>query len=257
MGNTHMSRDKLVSIEQAASLVRDGDLVALQNMASQIAPMAMVRELIRQRRRNLGLICILGGIPVDWLAAAGVIDRFLGPAVSMEQFGLCQPFRRGVESGRLKMIEVAEGALLTMLGAATRGLPFLPSKSMIGTDLIALNPDLFRMIDDPFGGTPLVACRALTPDVALIHAHMADRAGNVQIDAGPVGPDLGIMPKAARRVIVTVEEIVESDVLRRNPDRTVIPGFVVDALVHVPHGAHPTSLFPRYGYDAAMHAHLY
>ena len=91
---------KVMTIEEAAVLVEDGDVVALQNMATQAAPMAIVRELIRQEKRNLGLVCLVGGMPVDWLAAAGVIDRFIGAAVSMEQYGLCQQYRKAVEDGR-------------------------------------------------------------------------------------------------------------------------------------------------------------
>jgi acyl CoA:acetate/3-ketoacid CoA transferase len=91
------------------------------------------------------------------------------------------------------------------------------------------------------------------PDVAFIHAHRADERGNVQIEPTVRWPDLGIFPKAARKVVVTAEEIVDSEVLRRNPDRTVLPGFAVDAVVEVPYGAHPTSFFPNYGYDTRFH----
>jgi glutaconate CoA-transferase subunit A len=123
---------------------------------------------------------------------------------------------------------------------------------MLGSDLIDLNENLVRF-QDPFGGETLVACRALVPDVAFVHAHRADSRGNVQIEPTVRWPDLGIFPKASKRVVVTVEEIVDSEVLRRNPDRTVLPGFAVDAVVEVPYGAHPTSLFPSYGYDSAFH----
>ncbi len=109
------------------------------------------------------------------------------------------------------------------------------------------------MLDDPFGGFPVLACRALVPDVAMIHAHRADRYGNIQYEPTVLWPDLAIMPKAARRVIVTAEEIVDSEVLRRHPERTILPGFVVDAVVEVPYGAHPTSFFPNYGYDSRFH----
>ena len=109
------------------------------------------------------------------------------------------------------------------------------------------------MLADPFGGPPVVACRALVPDVALVHCHRADRYGNVQYEPTALWPDIAIMPKAARRVIVTTEEIVDSDVLRANPDRTILPGFMVDAVVEVPWGAHPTSFNPLYGYDGAFH----
>jgi glutaconate CoA-transferase subunit A len=123
---------------------------------------------------------------------------------------------------------------------------------MLGSDLIDINPNLVRF-QDPFGSETLVACRALVPDVAFVHAHRADVRGNVQIEPTVRWPDLGIFPKAAKKVVVTVEEIVDSEVLRRNPDRTVLPGFAVDAVVEVPYGAHPTSFFPNYGYDTRFH----
>ncbi len=244
---------KVTTLHDAvAAHVSDGDVVALQNMATQAAPMALARELIRQERRGLGLVCLVGGIAVDWLSAAGVIDRFIGAAVSMEQFGLCNQYRKAVESGRVRVEELSETALNARLGAGARNLPFLPTRGMLGSDLIDINPNLVRF-QDPFDGETLVACRALVPDVAFVHAHRADERGNVQIEPTVRWPDLGIFPKAAKKVVVTVEEIVDSEVLRRNPDRTVLPGFAVDAVVEVPYGAHPTSFFPGYGYDTRFH----
>jgi glutaconate CoA-transferase subunit A len=245
---------KVTTLSDAiATHVHDGDVVALQNMATQAAPMASVRELIRQEKRNLGLVVLVGGMAVDWLSAAGVIDRLIGAAVSMEQFGLCQQYRKAVESGRVRVEELSETALNARLGAGARNLPFLPTRGLIGTDLIDVNAENLRLIEDPFGGPSLVACRALVPDVALVHAHRCDADGNVQYEPTTLWPDIGIFPKAAKRVIVTAEEIVATDVLRRNPDRTVLPGFVVDAVVEVPYGAHPTSFFPNYGYDTDFH----
>jgi len=245
--------DKSATIEQAAALIRDGDVVALQNMATQAAPMTLVREMIRQDRRDIGLVVLVGGMAVDWLAAAGVIDRLIGAAVTMEQFGLCQQYRKAVEQGRVRVEEISESILNARLGAGARNLPFLPTRGAIGTDLIAQNPDNLKMIEDPFGGRPVLACRRLVPDVALIHAHRADRYGNVQYEPTALWPDIAIMPKAAKKVVVTAEELVDTEVLRRHPERTVLPGFMVDAVVEVKYGAHPTSFFPRYGYDADFH----
>lgn len=247
-----MSAEKLTTLEEAAGLVRDGDTVAILNMATQAAPMALVRELIRQGRQELGVVCLVGGIPVDWLAAAGAINRLIGAAVSMEQFGLCQRYRKAVEAGVIRVEELSETALNARLGAGARNLPFLPTRGLIGTDLIDVNDNLM-MLDDPFGGPSVVACKALVLDVALVHAHKADRFGNIGYEPTALWPDLGIMPKAATTVIVTAEEIVDSEVLRANPDRTVLPGFMVNAVVEAPYGAHPTSFSPRYGYDTAMH----
>ena len=246
-------QNKVTTLNEAIELINDGDVVALQNMATQAAPMALVRELIRKQKKDLALVVLVGGMAVDWLAACGVINRLIGAAVTMEQFGLCQQYRRAVEAGRIRVEEISESVLNARLGAGARNLPFLPTRGAIGTDLIAQNPDNMKMIDDPFGGFPVVACRALVPDVALVHAHRADCFGNVQYEPTILWPDIGIMPKAAKRVIVTVEEIVDTSVLRRNPDRTVLPGFIVDAVVEVPYGAHPTSFWPRYGYDSSFH----
>ncbi len=245
--------DKATTLEQAVSLINDGDVVALQNMATQAAPMALVREMIRQEKRGIGLVVLVGGMAVDWLAAAGVIDRLIGAAVSMEQFGLCQQYRKAVEQGRVRVEELSESVLNARLGAGARNLPFLPTRGAIGTDLVAQNPDNLAMIEDPFGGRPVLACRKLVPDVALIHAHRADRYGNIQYEPTAMWPDIAIMPKAAAKVLVTAEEIVDSGVLREHPERTILPGFMVDAVVEVPVGAHPTSFFPRYGYDGAFH----
>ena len=246
-------QEKIATLSEAIESVSDGQVVALQNMATQAAPMALVRELIRQQKRGLALVVLVGGMAVDWLAAAGVIDRLIGAAVSMEQFGLCQQYRQAVEAGRIKVEELSESVLNARLGAGARNLPFLPTLGAIGTDLIAQNPDNMKMLDDPFGGRPVLACRALVPDVALVHAHRADRYGNVQYEPTILWPDIGIMPMAAKRVIVTAEEIVDTEQLRRNPDRTILPGFIVDAVVEVPYGAHPTSFFPNYTYDSRFH----
>ncbi len=246
-------QEKLTTLAQAITLVNDGNVVALQNMATQAAPMTLVRELIRQEKRELGLVVLVGGMAVDWLAAAGVIDRLIGAAVTMEQFGLCQQYRQAVEQGRIRVEELSESLLNARLGAGARSLPFLPTRGAIGSDLIAQNPDNLKMLDDPFGGFPVLACRALVPDVTLIHAHRADRYGNIQYEPTVLWPDIAIMPKAAKRVIVTAEEIVDTEVLRQHPEKTILPGFMVDAVVEVPYGAHPTSFFPNYGYDSHFH----
>jgi len=245
---------KITSAADAAALVEDGATVALQSMATFTAPMTMVRELIRQGRRDLTLVCLVGGIPVDLLAAAGCLSRVIGAAVSMEQFGLCNQYRKAVERGEIAVEELSETALLARLGAGARGLPFQITRGLLGTDLIDLQPDDLRVIDDPFGsGRSVVACRALVPEVAIVHAHRADPEGNVQMDPTALWPDIRIFPKAARRVIVTVEEIVDGERIRAQPDRVVLPSFAVDAVVHAPYGAHPTSCYPRYGYDSGFH----
>ena len=128
---------------------------------------------------------------------------------------------------------------------------------MIGTDLPALLPDAVREIEDPFSGERVLACRALRPDVCLLHAHRADAKGNVQYRQGTIWPDVQSFPKAAARTIVSVEEVVSEAEVRRRPHETVIPHFAVDAVVEAPHGCHPTSFFPDYTYDQAFHRDMH
>lgn len=240
-------------MDEAVELVADGDVLGIHGTSVQGSPMAFLRQLVRARRRQLHIVTLGGSIGVDWLAAAGSIAACTFCVISLERFGLCRSFRRGVESGDIAAEELAETAFYARLEAQARGLPFLPTQGMIGTDLLNVGNDNIELVDDPFGGTPVVACKALRLDVAVIHAHRADRFGNVAIDPSVRYPTMTLMPQAADRVIITAEEIVSTDELRRTPDRTVIPGFAVDAVVPVKFGAHPTSLFPQYTYDTAMH----
>lgn len=248
-----MIRNKVTDLPTAAALIGDGAVLGIHGASTHGSPMALLRELIRARRRDLHLVTLGGSIGVDWLAAVGAVSQATFCVVSMEQFGLCSSFRRGVENGTIAVEELSETGFYARLGAAARGLPFLPTRGMIGTDLLNVgNPNLM-LIDDPFGGLPVVACRSLPLDVALIHAHRADEQGNVAIDPTVRYPTMTLLPRAANRVIVSVEEVVPSSVLRQAPDRTIIPGFLVDAVVEVPFGSHPTSLHPRYGYDIDLH----
>lgn len=242
--------DKLTSIDEAVGLIADGAVVGLQSGPTQCTPMSLVRGLLRAGRRDLHVVSLSGSIALDWLAAAGALSRATFSAATLESFGMCQRFRRAVESGTVDVEELSETAFISRLAAGARGLPFLPTRGMIGTDLLQVgNPNL-ALIPDPFGGPPVVACAALRPDVAILHAHRGDRFGNIAVDPGPRYPMTTLLPRAAERVIVSVEEIVETDDLRRNPERTILPGFLVDAVVEAPRGAHPTSLFPAYDYDA-------
>jgi len=244
---------KVMTAAEAAELVRDGDHVAVQSMGTQSIPMTMVRELIRQRRRDLTITSVVAGIGIDWLAWKGCMSRFCGPIVSMERFGLCQGFRRGVQAGAIEFEEYSETGILARLGAAARNLPFGITRGMIGTDIPALHPDTIAELADPFTGEKVLACKALAPDVCIVHAHRADPKGNIQYEGGTIWPDVQIYPKACARTIVTVEEVVSEDAVRERPHETVIPHFAVDAVVGARYGCHPTSFFPGYVYDEAFH----
>jgi len=248
-----VAQSKVMTAADAVGLVRDRDHVAIQSMGTQGIPMALVRELIRQERRELTVTAIVAGIGIDWLAWKGCLGRFCGPIVSMERFGLAQGFRRGVQEGRIVFEEYSETGILARLAAGARGLPFQITRGMIGTDLPGLLPDTVREIEDPFTGERVLALRALRPDVCLLHGHRADPKGNVQYRGGTIWPDVQVYPKACRTTIVTVEEIVSEEEVRERPHETVIPHFAVDAVVEARHGCHPTSFFPDYTYDEGFH----
>ena len=246
-------RDKVVSMSDAVELVSDGAVIAIHGTSVQGSPMAFLRDLVRAERRDLHVVTLGGSMGVDWLAATGAISRCTFCVISLERFGLCHAFRAGVESGAISAEELSETGFYARLEAAARGLPYIPTRGMIGTDLLTVGNENLKLVDDPFGGHPVVACKALHIDVAVIHAHKADRFGNVAVDPSVRYPTMTLFPQVADRTIVTVEELVTSDELRRAPDRTIIPGFAVDAIVPVRLGAYPTSLFPQYTYSATIH----
>ena len=241
--------NKRMSLEKAAELVHDGDVVGLQGMGTQMAPMGMIRELIRAGKKNLKVVQLVGGIGVDWMIAAGCVEKISYIIVNLDEFGMANNFRREVEAGRLQVEEYTEHQFLTRMQAAAKGLTFGVTRSGLGSELVDTHPDITKIIDCPFTGEKVIAVRALEPDVTILHAHRADKYGNVQFFPKPIWTDVDVFPRAAKKVIVTVEEIVDTDEIRRTPIHTGIPYFKVDALVELPFGAHPCSLYPQYSFD--------
>jgi glutaconate CoA-transferase subunit A len=239
--------DKLVSLEQAAGHVADGDVVALGGALSYREPMALVRELVRAGRRDLHLIGSAHGVDVDLLVGAGAVRVLEESYVGYEQdFGLAPAYRRAAESGTLVLRETCCYTLLQQLRAAEYGIPFMPVRGILGTGIHRLHPE-YGEIRCPFTNQRLVAVPALAPDVALIHGLLADRRGNVHL-ARPLVLDERFT-FASRKVVVTVERIAsQSEVAEAG---VVLPYFVVTAVVEAPYGAHPTSCYPHYTYDRA------
>ena len=242
-------QNKIVSLTEAVSLVKDGDTLALQGMGTQTSPMAAIRELIHQGKHNLSIAQLVSGIGVDWLIAAGCVKKTMFIIFNLDEFGMAHNFRRAVEAGKVEVEEYTEHQFLTRFQAGTKGLSFGITRSGLGSQLLETHPDTTRVIDCPFTGTNVVAVKALEPDVCIVHAHRADQYGNVQFFPRPIWTDVDVLPRAAKKVIVTAEEIVENEEIRRDPEHTGIPYFKVDAVVEVPWGAHPCSLFPKYSFD--------
>jgi glutaconate CoA-transferase subunit A len=240
------SGEKLTSLEDAAGRVKDGDVIAAGGCLFSRTPLALVREVLRQRRQALtlarNLMCTEGELMMVAGAARKVITAWMSIGLP---WGVSRIMREHVESGTVPLEEWSHLAFGLRFRAAAMGVPFLPSLTMLGSDLMAVGGT--KTMTCPYTGETLALIPALFPDVTLLHVHRADRFGNCQIDGYPhMDAD---MARAAGTVIVTAEEIIPEDEVRRHPDRTVIPGFVVDALVHVPFGAFPHECYGLYEAD--------
>jgi glutaconate CoA-transferase subunit A len=239
-----LSQNKVGKLTDIGQFIKDGDSVAVGGAWLSSHPMALVRQIIRSGIKNLHVMTILGSVDIDMLVGAGCVGRLMFSFVSMEAYGLPPNFRRAIEKGDLKYDEISGLAIIIGFEATGRGVPFLPYRGPFGSDYLKQRPDFYKQIACPFTGEELMAVPAIKPDVAIIHAQRADAAGNIQIE-GTAGSDLELA-KAAKRVIVSVEEIVPTDVIRENPFKTKIPRIYVDMVIEQPFGAHPTSLVPTY-----------
>jgi glutaconate CoA-transferase, subunit A len=241
----HLDSDKLVDLDKAAEVVDDGALVALGGGLSARLPMALVRELIRQGRRGLHVVGSAHGIDVDLLVAAGVVASCEESYVGFEQdLGLAPAYRRAAENGTIEVRESCCATILTQLRAAEFGLPFLPVRGVKGSDIRRLHPE-YGEVTCPFTGETLTVVPPLRPDVALIHAPLADRQGNLHLDQPYVLDER--FAAAAKDVVATVERIASTE--KVVAAGVTIPGHLVSAVAEVPYGAHPTSCYPAYAYD--------
>lgn len=240
---------KLVSMDDAAARVADGSTVAIGGLLMNGAPMEFCRALARRGASDLTVVAIVAGPSVDWLVAAGCVRKAIVGLVSMEGFGLAPQFRRAAERGELEVEEWSEHTIICGLQAAAAGLPFMPTKAGLGTDMPALHPERTEVVEHERG--TFLACGPIRPDVAVVHVHEADLNGNCRVLPKLVWMDSELV-KAAGTVVATTERIVPERTFRASPERTTYPGFTIDAVVEAPLGAYPTSLFPWHGYDGAF-----
>jgi glutaconate CoA-transferase subunit A len=241
---------KLTTIEDAATLIADGSRLALGGVAVYQHPMAMVRELIRQDRRELTVVGVLNGPEVDMLIAAGCVAKVETSYVGLERFGLARNFRRAVERGEVVVEDYSEGVAFDRFRASEDGLTFLATPALAGTDILRTNPRL-KPFECPLTGRPYVAVPPADPDCVVIHAVAADERGNVFAPRSkllPQGFD-EVKARSSDTVIVTAERIVAADYASRNPEQMVVPGLRVSAVVEAPWGAHPCSSLGYYELD--------
>jgi glutaconate CoA-transferase subunit A len=239
---------KLRTLEEAAELVPDGATIGIGGLSMNAAPMAFVRTLARRRVKDLTVVAVVAGMPIEWLIAAGCVRRVVSGLVSLEGFGLAPRFRAAVQAGEVEIEEYSEHTLICRLQAAAHRLPFVPTKAGLGTDMIGLHPETTRLESDPATGEAYVACTPLPIDIGIVHATAADRRGNVRVDPKLVWMDAEVV-RASATAIVTVERIVSEAVFVAEPARTTYPRFTVDVVAEAPWGAYPTSCFPSYRYD--------
>jgi len=239
----------LTSLEEAARLVKDGDLLTTGGATFSRAPMEFVRELVRQGRKGLNIVDREPAIDFDLLIGAGCVAMVRAGMLGFEVFGLAPNFRKKSEAHEIVTKEGACQPIIAGFRAAAMGLPSLRVKGMLGSDLLEISEVIggHKQVEDPFTGEKMIAVRAIEPDVAVIHAQKADEYGNVRIE-GPLYED-EIKAKAAKTVVVTVEELIPNSEFRKMPEATTLPHFIVDAVVEAPRGAYPCSCFNYYDAD--------
>jgi glutaconate CoA-transferase, subunit A len=239
---------KLRSMRDAiAEFVPDGASVAMGLQMEQMIPFAAGHEMIRQKKHGLTLIGPISDILFDQLICAGCVEQIVAAWVGNVMMGSAYNFRRAVEQDGMKVFNLSNFAVALALQAGAMGVPFLPTKTALGTDTAKGN-HFFYQIFSPFAPKEsLWAVRALNPDVTIVHVQRADREGNAHCWG-----NFGVMiegVRAAKRVIVMAEEIVEPELIASDPNRTIIPGFLVNAVVECPYGAHPSPVQGYYNRD--------
>ncbi len=243
--------NKLMSLKEAiAEFVHDGDSVYAAGF-THLIPFAAGHEMIRQEKRNLTLARATPDLIYDQMVAAGCARKIIFSWAGNPGVGMLRAVRVAVERGDLEVEEYSHFAMISRLFAGAANVPFMPIRSNLGSDLPGVNPQI-KLMTDPYTGQPVALVPALNPDVAIIHAQRVDRVGNTQI-WGIIGEQKEAA-FASKRVIVTAEEIVDEAVIRSDPNRTIIPDFVVHAVCHVPYAAHPS--YAQGYYDRDNDAYL-
>jgi len=235
-----MPSSKLMSMAEAVNrFVHDGDTIAIEGFTHLIC-FAAGHEIIRQKKRNLVACRLTPDLIYDQMIAAGCVRKLVFSWAGNPGVGPLNALRRAVEQKQPQSIELEEyshfGMAMRFFAGASK-LPFMPLRSYRGSDLPKVNPQI-RTITCPYTGEELNTVPALNPDVAIVHAQRADAEGSTQIWGL-----LGVQKEAAfaaKKVIIVVEEVVDESAIRRDPNRTVIPGMIVDAVVVEPFGSHPS-----------------
>lgn len=232
---------KLCSLEQAATHIEDGMRVAFAGFAIYQKPMAMVHAIIRAGIKDLVFVGACSSIEADMLVGAGALRRLETSYVGLEKFGMAPNYRRAVQNGEVEIVHYPEMLSWDRFRATREGLPYWPTYFLGGSDIVKYNKDIVEYTC-PVTGKTVHAVPAADPDVVMVHVHAADKYGNVQMPERYLLPQYeGVeMARAAKKLIVTTETIIDTEELYKAPHRTMIPAFRTTCLVHVPGGSHPT-----------------
>jgi acyl CoA:acetate/3-ketoacid CoA transferase alpha subunit len=243
---------KVTTLADAVASIHSGSHVALSGFAITRCAMAFAREAIRQGLKGLTVSQCVGAMDADLLVGAGAVERLIYGGGSLDRFGRLACVNRGIEKGTLIAEEYSSLSVAFRYLAGSLGLPFMPIRSLRGSDLMRLlkerSPGDVAEVADPFTGENWPVLRPLIPDVAVVQVQACDEDGNAWI----LGPrwDNTEQVRASQRTIVITEKIVSGEEIRANPERTVIPGLFVSHVVELPFAAHPTSVYRAYDYDA-------
>ena len=238
-----------MSVSEAVSrFIHDGDYLASGGFGGVRIASAVLHEIVRQRKKRLGLSGHTATHDFQILAAGHCFDRCdIAYIVGLEMRGLSPNARRYMESGEVKVTEWTNAALAWRYKAASMGVSFLPARSMLGTDVFKYSAA--REIECPFTGQKYVALPALYSDVGIIHVHRADVYGNCQLDGITIADyDVG---RSSKHVIITTERLVSTEEIQKDPFKTLLPFWLVDAVCHVPYGSYPGNMPYEYYSDEA------
>ena len=249
--------DKLITLEEAVKLVPDGAHLFWGGFGFQRPPMAFAHELIRQKKKGLTIYTCGSELDIDTLSAARVVSRYELAFYAIEGVGLAPNIQRRVRDGSIEIEDYSNLAMVMRLLGGALGVPFMPVKSMLATDMLAkkkFREKKAEVVDCPFTGEKVVLLPSIRPDFSIVHASRVDREGNVQID-GIKGEDVE-GARAGKKVIVLAEEIVDTEFIRAQPDQTVIPNIYVTHVVERPWGSYPMMVYNYYDFDRE-HIHMY
>jgi glutaconate CoA-transferase subunit A len=242
--------DKRITLKEAISLVPDGSHIFWGGFGFQRPPMAFAHELVRQKKKGLTIYTCGSEMDIDILSGAKVVSRYELAFYAIEGIGLVPNIQRRVREGSIEIEDYSNLAMVMRFLGGALGVPFMPLKSMLGTDMLAkkrFREKKAEITECPFTGEKVVLVPSVRPDLSIVHAQRVDKEGNVQIE-GIKGEDVE-GARAGKKVIVLAEEIVDTEFIRAQPDQTIIPNIYVTHVVECPWGSFPMMVYNYYDYD--------